>query len=90
MKRVTMRQRLEGVPWPDEPFVADWRSWDITATLVKTVKALPKNCRAVSLRGGQNWKTLTKCERAARRQNIRIIWLSEVNQSVLARCHGQD
>lgn len=56
-------------------FVLDTRSHDIPRTIVGMIRALPKNCIAISLRV-QGGPMMVKCaESAARRKNIRILWL---------------
>ena len=75
IKRVKWAELLRGVPYPKEPFIMDNRSWDVPNTIAGYVRALPKNCIAVSLRWRGGSLMAKRAEREARRKNIRILWL---------------
>ena len=57
------------------PFIMDTRFHDVPNTVRGFIRALPKNCIAVSLRlmGGQ--QMIKVAEREARHKGIRILWL---------------
>ena len=67
----------EGEPPKNEPFICDWRSYDIPNTVVACIRSLPANCVAITLRptpwAGRMF--IPAVERAARKKGIRIIWV---------------
>ena len=80
LPRYRTDQWTRGEDFPNEPFVFDVRNWDIAHTMYRMLMT-PKlqqdrNVVAVSLRGIPTANELRWCERAARKGNFRIIWLS--------------
>ena len=57
------------------PFCLDTRFSDIPNTVAGMVRALPKNCVALSLRLNGGAVMIRRAEREARKRNIRIFWI---------------
>ena len=76
IQRVRTDEWIRGVHLTvNKPFVLDTRSHDIPRTIVGMIRALPKNCVALSLRVQGGPAMIGRSESAARRRGIRILWL---------------
>lgn len=66
---------LRGQPFPDGPFVADVRTFDIPETIAACIRNAATNCVAVTLRPYGGARMIASAERTARKRGIRILWV---------------
>lgn len=62
-------------PTDGKPWVLDVRTFDIAETIVKMIQNASAGLVAVSLRNGGGRQMLYAAERAARKRNVRILWI---------------
>ena len=74
--RIIRRYRpLSGLPFPEGPYIADIRSFDVPKTIGAMIRNAPPNCVAVTLRPYGGAQMIVTAEREARRKGLRIIWV---------------
>lgn len=78
IRRVRLHHILAGMridEFPHRDTVIDCRTCDIPNTIVAMIRSFPRNVIAVSLRPEGGPAMIAKAERAARRNEMRIIWV---------------
>lgn len=62
-------------PNDGQPYVFDWRMYDIGDQVAGAIECAPPGLLAVSVRWQGNQRFARRVERAARKRNARVIWL---------------
>ena len=76
MKRYRLAQAFAGEPVPDEPYVLDFKVFDIPATMRAAIRnCTDPNVRAITFAGrGLPERARRVVERECRAKNIRALW----------------
>jgi orotidine-5'-phosphate decarboxylase len=73
--RRVRQARLETPPDDGSPWVADVRTFDIPETVAAMIRNAAPGLVAVTLGTGGGIQMMVVAERAARRRNVRVLWL---------------
>ena len=75
LRRIKLHTLLdEGLPTDDQPWVADWRSYDLPETISKGIYNAAPGCIAITLSMLGGPLMITAAEEAAHARGMRVLW----------------